>query len=80
MSASERENRLGVIESEIDPFRRLMTVSTILTELTPMGIGFGVTLSTEPWDPHPLTVYVARFAINSLMAADQLKTEELMCE
>lgn len=80
MSPGEREIGLGVIEGEIDPFRRLMTVSTILCELTPMDIGFGVALSTEPRDPHPLTVYVARFTINALMIADQLETRKLMFE
>ncbi|MCJ7567204.1 MAG: hypothetical protein MUO58_06665 [Anaerolineales bacterium] len=57
-----------------------MAATAVLDKLAPMDIGIDVTLSAEPGDTHPLTIDVTRFAINLLMAADQLETGKLMFE
>ena len=80
MCAREREIGLVVIEGEVDPFRRLMAGATILSKLILMNIGFSVALRTKERNPHPLTVNMAHFTINLLMAAGKLETGKLMCE
>jgi len=78
MSSCEWEDGLSMIEDELGPLRRQVAGATILEELASMDIGFKVTLRAEPWDPRPLTIDMACFALHVKMAADQNVTRKLM--
>ena len=78
MGTRKWEDGLSMIEDELGPLRRQVAGATILEELACMDIGFNVTLCAEPWNSHPLTIDVARFALHVKMAADQNVTRKLM--